>query len=231
MVRDDTGPALRHAGLVAQSLDRLHARAAVRRRVDHDGDLVARFSGTDSGFDSIAPDTQFGMRALDDEHRRLLHELRRSRAHPGEAVVGAGYGPGESMVFDFGSGQVCADARAVHRLCVQRELPYPTPAPVPVHRGVLRDLDVTLWDIGVAAGAYPLFDAPPDWCHAPLVALHAQRIARCTKLPLHLELARAAAPAAITPAQLRRACRAPLRELCGFLQAGLFLGWLRWGLR
>lgn len=61
-----------------------------------------------------------------------------------------------------------------------------------------------------------------------MAANQIEAVARYTKLPLHLALARVLASEPLTPAQLRRRCRATIHELRCFIQASLFLGLLQW---
>lgn len=167
--------------------------------------------------------------ALEEERMRLLADIRQARRTARRARLCATYGPDASIVLDFVRNIAVLDPGALQYLRSQRELPVPVSAGEMRESATERDLAWTLWDIGVAAGPFPLIDAPPDWRRTPLVANGLSHIGRYTKMPLHLDMARRLNDARLTPVQLHRTFRHSGRELRGFLQACLLLGLLRWG--
>jgi len=185
-------------------------------------------SGFDSDFDSRAPSLQPSGQELDPDRAELLNRLRRGLVDPGQGPLAAGYGQGASLRIDFASGRVLIDELADQRLRIARELPYLANGPLPDGRAKLRDLDLVVWDIALAAGDFRLLHAPVNWWRTPLVGLPKVEMARYTALPQHLAMARELARGPVSPAELRRRCRVGLGDLRGFLQAALFLGLVHW---
>jgi hypothetical protein len=147
---------------------------------------------------------------------------------PGQLPLAASYGQGASLRIDFESGQVLIDELADQRLRIARELPYLAGSLRPGERAKVRDLDLVVWDIALAAGDFRLLHAPVNWWRTPLMALPQVDVARYTALPQHLAMAREIVRAPTAPADLRRRCRVSLADLRGFLQAALFLGVVYW---
>lgn len=187
-------------------------------------------SGLDSGLDSRSPSTPcLADQPLDHGRRQLLHGLRRAWLHADETELGLSYGPGRSMLLDFDQGLAWVEVEALHCLRVQRELPHPAPAGRLVGGRLVRELELTLWDLATAAGPFELLDAPAHWWHTDLRPLRLEDVSRYSNLPLHLELARTMAGGGMTPSRLRRECRTSIAEIRCFLQACLFLGLVQWG--
>lgn len=185
-------------------------------------------SGFDSAFDSRAPSPQLTGQELDPDRAEMLNRLRRGLVDPGQGSLTAGYGQGASLRIDFAGGVVLIDELADQRLRIARELPYLANGLQPGGRAKLRDLDLVVWDITLAAGDFRLLHAPVNWWRTPLLALPRVEVSRYTSLPQHLALAREIARGPVSPADLRRRCRASLPDLRGFLQAALFLGLVHW---
>lgn len=167
--------------------------------------------------------------ALEEERLRLIADIRQARRYAKSTRLHATYGPEASIVLDFSRNIALLDTGALQYVRSQRELPVPVSAGELREDATERDLAWTLWDIGVAAGPFPLIDAPADWRRTPLVANGLSHIGRYTKMPLHLDMARRLSDARLTPVQLHRMFRHSGRELRGFLQACLLMGLLRWG--
>ncbi len=186
-------------------------------------------SATDADFDSRWPvSSMLTDHTLEEDRRRLLAEIRLARRTARRARLSATYGPDATIVFDFVRGKAFLDLAALQYLRSQRELPIPISVAEPHERAIERDLGRTLWDIGIAAGPFPLIDAPAAWRHTPLVAAGLSHIANYTKMPLHLEMARRLLDSRLTPIQLHRIFRQSARDLRCFMQACLLLGLLRW---
>lgn len=187
-------------------------------------------AGVDSGFDARAQwtDPHLADKPLDPGRRQLLHKIRQAWQRAEATQLCASFGPGRSILFDFTQGLVWAEVEALHCLRVQRDLPHPAPTGRLISGSVVRDLDVTLWDLAAAAGPFALLDAPLDWWHVAVTPLRLESLTHFSNLPLHLELARALADGGMTPARLRRECRTSVNEVRGFLQASLYLGLVHW---
>lgn len=184
----------------------------------------------DADFDSRWPvSSMLSDDSLELDRRRLLSEIRLARRTARRARLAATYGPDSTVLLDFVRGKAFLELSALQYLRSQRELPVPISVAEPHERAIERDLGRTLWDIGMAAGPFPLIEAPADWRHTPLVAAGLSHIAHYTKMPLHLEMARRLIDSRLTPIQLHRIFRQSGRELRGFLQACLLLGLVRWG--
>jgi hypothetical protein len=165
-----------------------------------------------------------------DERQRLwfIVDLHRARRRGTAARMHATYGPAAGIVFDFGLGIALIDAAALQPLRLRQQLPLPSDPQAPGTGATRRDLDSTLWDIGIAAAALPLLDSPANGWDHPLRARDAGAIARHAGSPLHHELARLLASGPCAPSRLRRACRTTVHELRGFVQACLLLDLVEW---
>jgi hypothetical protein len=185
----------------------------------------------DSDFDSRRHADELVAEQLDQSRRQLLQTVLRGLDDPATPALCASYGPEANLRFDFRARLVTCDALAQQHLRVQRELPLPAPPARPQTDYVVRELDDMVWDLGLASGRFPLLDEPQDWWHTPLQS-HAgaavARVARHSRLPRHLELARRLQQGPATPSQLRRHVRINVAELRCFLQACLMLNLLRW---
>jgi hypothetical protein len=185
-------------------------------------------SGFDSQFDSnfditglLAAEFAEGQRQV---VQRVLDGLRAREA----AVLCASYGPGANIRFNFNTRLVAIDSLALQQLRVRRELPQPAPGATTQPDAPLRDLEETVWDLGLAAGPFPLLDEPADWWHQPLAWTAGARIEPYTRVPRYIELARLLQAGPVTPSQLRRRARVGVSDLRRFLQAALMLSLLHW---
>jgi hypothetical protein len=216
-----------HADLVRQ-LQMLAELQGARPVTAAAGESTRPDSGFDSDFDSRVPTPQLTGHELDPDRAELLNRLRRGLVDPGQAPLLAGYGRGAALRIDFAGGQVLIDELADQRLRIARELPSLSRGPLPDARAKVRDLDLVVWDIAYAAGGFRLLHAPVNWWRTPLVVLPRVQAARYTAMPQHLRMARELERGPVSPADLRRRCRASLPDLRGFLQASLFLGLVHW---
>lgn len=185
-------------------------------------------SGFDSQFDShfditglMAAEFAEGQRVV---VQRVLAGLRAREA----AVLCASYGPGANIRFNFHTRLVAIDTLALQQLRVRRELPQPAPGAVTQPGAPLRDLEQTVWDLGLAAGPFALLDEPADWWHQPLAWATGARIEPYTRVPRYIELARLLQAGPVTPSELRRRARVGVADLRRFLQAALMLSLLHW---
>lgn len=184
--------------------------------------------GFDSGFDSRFNADRLAEAELDPDRAQLLNVLRRGLVDPSEPALLAGYGSRAALSIDFATGVAHIDELAEQHLRVMGELPYLSRGAEPGSRARLRDLDLVVWDIALAAGGFRLLHSPVNWWRTPLLLSPQARLGRYTALPQHLEMARMLAAGPISPAELRRRCRVGITDLRGFLQACLFLGLLHW---
>lgn len=213
---------LREIPLVRQRAS--HPTAEATSTLPH-GALASGFdSHFDSGFDTtalMAVEIADGQRQI---VQRVLAGLRAREA----AVLCASYGPGANIRFNFHTRLVAIDTLALQQLRVRRELPQPAPGAVTQPNAPLRDLEETVWDLGLAAGPFPLLDEPVDWWHQPLAWTQGARIEPFTRVPRYIELARLLQAGPLTPSQLRRRARVSVSDLRRFLQAALLLSLLHW---
>lgn len=192
--------------------------------VPQEGPSVAFESDFDSHLDGVellAAEVAEGQRQL---VQRVLDGLRSPRA----AVLAASYGPGANLRFDFHSRLVTIDALALQHLRVRRDLPEAAPGAAPQADAQVRELDETVWDLGLASGPYALLDEPHDWWHVTLAWTPGARIERYSRVPRYLELARCLQAAPLSPSELRRQARVGVADLRRFVQAALMLGLLQW---
>jgi hypothetical protein len=157
-----------------------------------------------------------------------MQRVLRGRADPTLAPFAASYGTDANLLFDFRAGLVFVDPQAQRQLRVHRELPQPAPGAHAKGDAIVRELDETLWDIGIAAGPYPLLDAPLDWWRTPLRWAVDARVERFSRIPRHCDLARCLIEGPTSPSALRRYAHVGVAELRSFIQAGLMLGLLSW---
>jgi hypothetical protein len=217
-------------------LAQLEAIPLVRQRCagqsDSDDGLAAPggpASGFDSKFDSRfvdaappAPDAP-----LQAQHE-VLRAVMRGALDPKTPAFTASYGPGAQMRFDFRARLVTIDPLAQEHLRLRRELPRPAPGERPQPHFSVRELDLTLWDLGLAAASLAPLDAPADWWHARLVGTPAAEVERYSRAPGLRDLARRLQAGPATPSELRRQARVGVSELRGFLQACLLLRLAHW---
>lgn len=185
-------------------------------------------SGFDSRFDSRLNADRLAEGELDPDRAELLNVLRRGLVDPSAPPLRAGYGHRAALSIDFATGVAHLDELAEQHLRVTREVPYLSRGADPGPRARLRDLDLVVWDIALAAGGFRLLHSPVNWWRTPLLLSPQARLGRYTALPQHLEMARVLAAGPISPAELRRRCRVGITDLRAFLQASLFLGLLHW---
>jgi hypothetical protein len=185
-------------------------------------------AGFDSGFDTRAHATELLAAEIEEGRRELMQRVLRGRHAHHLPPLTASYGPGAHLRFDFAAQRVSIDALALQHLRVRRELPRPAPGAQPQEEATLRDLDQTVWDLGLAAGPHALLDEPGDWWHTALVWTAGARLEHYSRLPRYLALAQYLKQAPRTPSQLRRHARVGVADLRCFLQATLMLGLTRW---
>jgi hypothetical protein len=193
---------------------------------------AAASSGANSGYDSQF-DTRLDAELLDSAllqhgHRTVMQQVLRGRADVLLPTFAASYGADANIVFDFRARLVFIDPQAQRQLRVHRELPQPAPGARAKGDAIVRELDETLWDIGIAAGPYPLLDAPHDWWRTPLRWAVDARVERYSRIPRHCDLARCLIEGPASPSELRRYAHVGLADLRSFIQAGLMLGLLNW---
>jgi hypothetical protein len=215
-------------------LHQLQALAVVRRRATR---LAAAGApppppapGTtwDSGFDTTLDAAQLMAEEMEQGQREVLRLALAGLRDEAAPPLLASYGPQANLRFDFRAGLVWFDPLALQHLRLRRELPQPAPGAKPGADATVRELDATLWDLGLAAGGFDLLGAPPDWWHRPLQTVKGPAIEGYTRLPRHLEMARRLAAGPVSPSELRRQARVAVIDLRRFLQACLVLGLLRW---
>lgn len=144
----------------------------------------------------------------------------------------AGYDDGTSMLIDFSRGEVRADPGAWAHLQARRELPRlgddDFAPPLPSHRAKVHRIEALVWAAGLASAQLPLLGAPSAWRQGRIAAPGLLQLERLCRAPAHRHLLELLSQHDSTPAQLRRATHVEERELCAFLQAGLFLRLLEW---
>jgi hypothetical protein len=182
----------------------------------------------DSQFDSRLDADQLAPIEQPAAHQQLLTQVLRGRADTLMPALTASYGPGASLRVDFGKGSVHLDLQAQRQLRLNRELPLPAPGAHTGATAVVRRLDEVIWDLGIAAAAHPLLNAPADWWHSRLVWAVDADMSRLSRLPRHLDMARHLAEQPLSPSELRRRARVALTDLRAFVQAGLLVGLLAW---
>lgn len=185
-------------------------------------------SDFDSNFDSRQQGHELAGVELDPDRAELLNRLRRGYVDPLQPPLVAGYGRHAAMHIDFAVGVVRIDELADQRLRISRDVPYLARHAEVGPGAKVRDIELVVWDIALAAGDFRLLNSPINWWHTKLVAQPGIDVARFTLQPRLLQLARCLAQEPLSPSELRVRGRLSLRELRGFLQAGLFLGMLRW---
>jgi len=185
-------------------------------------------SGYDSAFDSHFDITQLMAAEIADGQRQVVQRVLDGLHAREAAVLSASYGPGANIRFNFHTRLVAIDPLALQHLRVRRELPQPAPGAATQPDSPLRDLEETVWDLGLAAGPFPLLDEPADWWRQPLAWTAGARIEPFTRVPRYIELARLLQAGPTTPSELRRRARVSVSDLRRFLQAALMLSLLHW---
>lgn len=185
-------------------------------------------SGFDSQFDSGFDTSALMAAEIGDGQRQLVQRVLAGMQTREAAVLCASYGPGANLRFNFHTRLVAIDTLALQQLRVRRELPQPAPGAITEPNAPLRDLEETVWDLGLAAGPFPLLDQPADWWHQPLTWTSGARIEPFTRVPRYIELARLLQAGPVTPSELRRCARVGVADLRRFLQAALLLSLLHW---
>jgi hypothetical protein len=158
----------------------------------------------------------------------VLQAALRGLRNPAAPALTASYGPTANLRFDFRARLVTVDPKALQLLRVKRELPQPAPGARPQPDYLVRELDETLWDLGLASGPFTLVDEPADWWHTPLALVTEAAVERHSRTPWHLDAARLLAAGPLSPSELRRRARVDVADLRCFIQACLLLGLLRW---
>lgn len=184
--------------------------------------------GFDSAFDQDLLNDRLMTESLADGQQELLRAVRRGLMDPAAPVLHASYGADANLRLDFRQRIATLDPQAQRHLRVHRELPSLVPRAAPGEGATVRELDETVWDLGIAGGNQALFEAPIDWWHRALSAPPPGAVQRCTRLPRHLALARIFEAGPATPSALRRAARIDIDDLRRFLQACLILGLVHW---
>jgi hypothetical protein len=185
-------------------------------------------SAFDSDFDSRLDADELLPDLLDSPRRDFVERVLVGMHDSQSPALTASYAPGACLRFDFAARIVMLDTQAQRCLRVQRELPRPTPGARPQADAVVRELDETIWDLGLASGNFALLDAPQDWWHTPLLGPAASQVERFSRMPRHLELARQLVAGPTSPSALRKNVRVSVSDLRRFLQACLFLGLVHW---
>lgn len=182
----------------------------------------------DSQFDTRLDAEQLDSCLLQHGHRTVMQQVLRGRADPLLPNFAASYGAEANVQFDFRARLVFIDPQAQRQLRVHRELPQPALGARPKGDAIVRELDETLWDMGIAGGQFPLLDAPHDWWRTPLRWAVDARVERYSRIPRHCDLARCLSQGPTSPSELRRYAHVSVADLRSFLQASLMLGLLRW---
>lgn len=169
-----------------------------------------------------------GVRVMDHDQALAVDWLRRGLFDPTTEPLVLGYDHGTVICVDFAQGFALVDPLAQQRLRVQRELPHPLAKGVSASDAIDRDLDLLVWDIGIAAGAFSLLHQPINWWHTPLHADKDAEFARYAVLPRHRALAQLLAARAMTPLDLQQRTGMAMSELRPFLQACMYLRLVHW---
>ena len=185
-------------------------------------------SGFDSKFDSRMDAEALFAPEVDKDRYQLVTLLRKGMREPSSAPLLVSYGDAATMRIDFSTQRVRIDTLALQHLRLARELPYITPRRELAADVQERDLDLVMWDLGLASRDFRLLNAPLDWWHSRLASPTNANVARFTRAPQELDMARMLQAAPTSPADLRRKARVSLADLRGFLQACLFLGQAYW---
>lgn len=165
---------------------------------------------------------------LPDAHERLVRAMLRGLVEPETAPMTASYGALAVIRIDFAGAFALVDPLAQQHLRVQRELPRLVEGAAPGADAMERDLDVLVWDLGIAAGRHRLLDQPADGWNTPLATCTGVQVQRYTRLPRHLDLAAVLFAGRVTPAELQRRTGLSSEDIRPFLQACLFLGLCWW---
>lgn len=185
-------------------------------------------SAFDSRFDSRLDAGLLEGAELSDGQRHVLEHVLAGLRSPLVPVLHASFGPGANLRLDFARRSASFDAAALRLLRVQRELPDFAPGALPGPEAESRSLEATAWDLGLAAGPFPLLNAPADWWRTPLVWRAGAQIEHYSRVPRHIELAHHLQSLPLPPSELRVRARCGVQDLRRFLQAALVLGLLEW---
>ncbi|WP_088286270.1 hypothetical protein [Ideonella sp. A 288] len=207
--------------------------ALVRQQLDRPADLrgsrwMDPHTGADSVFDTGLDAPQSTDAASVSDGAPLLLKLMHGARAPFSPVLSVSYRPGMHLRVDFQRRQVVLDPEALVQLRLQQALPQVNDGARPGPQAVVRDLDATLWDLGIAAGRLPLIGAPDDGWHALLRGTGAEQVVRYTRVPHELDIARRLLGGPATPAALRRLSRVSPLQLRSVVQACLLLDLVEW---
>lgn len=218
------------ADLVAQlrELPLVHQRRVRAGRAAAATSPGAAGSGFDSRFDSRLDASLLAGAELGEGQRHVIEHLLAGLRSPLVPVLHASFGPGANLRIDFARRSATLDPAALRLLRVQRELPDFAPGALPGEQAEPRSLEATAWDIGLAAGPYPLLNAPADWWRTPVAWRRGARIEAFSRVPRVIELAHHLQALPLPPSELRRRARCGVQELRRFLQAALMLGLVDW---
>ena len=225
---------LRQLGRLTLVLDgAARARAANDSRNGHYLNTVPQplsrtESAFDSDFDSRVDSEQLLAEEIERDQLQVLRAVLHGMDNPAAPALCASYGPEASMRFDFRARLVTIDPLALQHLRVRRELPQPAPGARPQTDYSLRDLDQTVWDLGLASGPFVLLDQPLDWWHRPLHRVLPARVERYSQVPKHLDMGRLLLAGPQTPSALRRQARVSVDDVRRFVQACLLLRLVQW---
>jgi hypothetical protein len=183
----------------------------------------------DSGFEAEADERQMQDACWSEPQRLFVLQVLRGLHDEDTAALAASYGADAHVSFDFRSRLVHIDPLALQGLRVKRQLPLIAPGTQPAPDASHHELDDIVWDLGMACGRFGLMNCPDDCWHAPLIGVAASQIERFSRQPRHLAAARRLLAGPASPEQLRRHVGISVPDLRRFIQAGLFLGLLRWG--
>jgi hypothetical protein len=185
-------------------------------------------TGFDTEFDTQLHSEQLLASDLEHARQELLKQVLRGASRPEQQPLVASYGEGAHLLFDFRARLVFIDPLAQQHLRVRRELPLPAPGMQPNGDALVRELDETLWDLGIAAGPHALLDEPADWWGCPLRWVADSGVERYSRIPRHLDLARRLRQGPATPSTLRSHARVSIGDLRRFIQACLMAQLLQW---
>lgn len=218
------------ADLVAQlrELPLLNQRLVRSERTTAVSSQGAAGGGFDSRFDSRLDAALLSGAELGEGQRHVIEHLLAGLRSPLVPVLHASFGPGANLRIDFARRSASLDPAALRLLRVQRELPDFAPGALPGPDAESRSLDATAWDIGQAAGPFPLLNAPADWWRTPLAWRPGARIEAFSRVPRMIELAHHLQALPLPPSELRRRARCGVQELRRFLQAALMLSLVAW---
>ena len=185
-------------------------------------------SGFDSEFDSRIDGALLQAEEIERDQLQVLRAVLRGMDDPAAPALCASYGPEANLRFDFRARLVTIDPLALQHLRVRRELPQPAPGARPQTDYALRELDQTVWDLGLASGPFALLNQPADWWHTPLHRVLPARVERYSQVPKHLDMGRLLLAGPQTPSALRRQARVSVDDVRRFVQACLLVRLAHW---